>query len=107
MNTQHQHICSCGEPSDHIIMRRRSADNVSVVAWSSGEVGSRMQLQHRGRLAPEVVSAIMGEVEIFDFRELPALIRAARELHRRGRLNPGALRSRAIKILSRERSSRA
>lgn len=104
MNTQ---PCSCGETSDHIIMRRRSADNVSVVAWSSGEVGSRFQLSHRGKLASEVVSAVMGEVEIFDFRELPALIRAARELHRQGRLNPGALRSRAAKLVERERSSRA
>ena len=88
-----QNPCSCGEQSTHTVARRRTADNVSVLAQSDGTIGSRFQLCHRSTLAPEVLWAVMGEVELFDFSDVLPLINAARVLHRRGKLTPGALRA--------------
>lgn len=100
MNTQSQPTCSCGEAEVHVVAKRRTANNVSVLAWSDGTLGSRFQLCHRGTLPTEVLWTVMGEVELFDFTEVPTLIKSARELHRRGKLTPGALRSRAARRLA-------
>jgi hypothetical protein len=77
------------------LARRRTADNVSVLLTQDAEglwIGSRFECRHSAPLEPEVAWAVMGELELGEYRELTTLINAARKLSKSCKLTPGALR---------------
>lgn len=86
------------------IARRRTADGVSVLLWADGMVTGRLGLalpgvplsRARTRDAQARALAVgwlmLGEVELWDAYEVPALYAAARKVAKRGG-RPGDLRA--------------
>lgn len=81
--------CSCGEFEDHIIGKARTADDKVVSLWSDGLVTSGMNYYIKGigrarsaadrRKDVEAGWLAFGDVELYDFAEVPALVKAARK----------------------------
>lgn len=96
-------MCSCGETKPHVVMRRQTADGIEVCLWENGAVTGSMGIGlPRVPLArpktPNAVSRAMslgrlmvGDVEIYDAAELPALYDAAKRAAARDGL-PGTMR---------------
>lgn len=98
-------VCSCGEGRAHEVARRRTADGVSVLLWSDGQVTGRLGYRIEGvpmvrprsaegrALAMRAGRLLMGEVCVHDAADLGALYEACRWVARRGGL-PGDVRRR-------------
>lgn len=77
--------CSCGEVSSHVVARRVTADGFPVLLWSDGAVTGRAGAYPpglgpvRGPRAAVVGRAVLREVELYNWDEIPALVRVARE----------------------------
>lgn len=79
--------CSCGVPVVHVIARRKTADNKTVLGWCDGALTSAMNgyppgiafSKHQPVAEARMVrDLVLEEVALYDWSELPALIRAAR-----------------------------
>lgn len=101
-------ICTCGEPESHVIAKRRTADNIAVLLWSDGAVTGRFgDLPDVTRVRPRTREAtnaalragwlLMGEVEIHNLSEVPALYGACRWTAERDGL-PGTVRARLTEM---------
>ena len=87
-----------------LVAKRKTADNYTVLFWSDGAVTNGMQFYPKGirKIPTEAMWAVAGEVELFDWSEVPALMRAARRIYRRdGRVTPGVLRTETVEDLER------
>lgn len=105
--------CTYGRNDQHVIMRRQTADGFEVCLWENGAVTGAMGIGlPRVPLArpktPEAVTRSMaigvlmvGDVELYDAAELPALYNAAKRAAAKDGL-PGTMRR-----LFRERQARA
>lgn len=88
--------CTCGVATDHLVATRRTADGKSVQLWSDGQVTWGLGYGMRGVGRARYYSVrqrnlqagwiVIGDVELYDAAEVPALVRAARK----GMLQPGA-----------------
>lgn len=86
------------------IARRNTSDGTNVLLWADGSLTGSMGYQFPGvpmgaprspaALAVKLVAvwAVLGEVDLFDRDELPALVKVATRLARKGRVLPGDLR---------------
>lgn len=79
-------VCSCGEAEDHVVMRRNTADGITVCLWSDGGVTGLLGMRLRGVPArprrPDALAVgrlFMGEVCLFDQAELGSLYVAAKK----------------------------
>lgn len=66
--------CSCGCTEAHVVMTRTTVDGVAVYLWSDGATsldGPRLRLDQARWL--------MGEMELYEVAELPALVAVARK----------------------------
>lgn len=100
-------MCTCGDPNPHRIARRETFDGARVVLWDNGAVTSdspggfaipgvpiaRPRTPEARELALTAGWLFMGECEIFERDELPALYAACRFVADRGGL-PGDVRAR-------------
>ena len=81
--------CSCGEDDDHIVSKARTSDDKVVHLWSDGLVTSGMNYFIKGigrarsaaerRKDLEAGWIALGDVELYDLSEVPALVKAARK----------------------------
>jgi hypothetical protein len=74
---------------------KRTANNVVVnlnETTDGFELGSNMQIVHRGYLSAQVALLAWGEVELFDFAELFTLVKTARRVSKLKSCSPGLLR---------------
>ena len=82
---------------------KKTSNNVVVKLWETKngyEIGSNMQICHRGFLPAAVAFLVWGEIEIFDFVEVFELIKQARKIAKTKNHNmPGVLRERTCKTL--------
>jgi hypothetical protein len=97
--------CGCGEQRSHIVARRHTADGVFVALWDDGALtgalahalpGVRLARPRSRAGARAALAAgwlFVGEVEIHDAAELPALYDACRRVAERGG-RPGDVRAR-------------
>lgn len=97
--------CSCGDATLHEIARRHTADGNAVVLWSDSAITGRLGYRIPGVpiARPRTVEAMsaaltigwlfLGECELFDVAELPALHAVCRWTAERGGL-PGDVRAR-------------
>lgn len=98
--------CSCGNTAQHrphVIAERRPADGGCLCLWSDGAITQHLGLAFPGvpvarprtpvaaRAALAAGWLVMGEVELYDASEIPALYAAAKRIAARGGL-PGDLR---------------
>lgn len=85
----HGAICSCGNPSDHVVMRRRTFDGIDVYLWDDGAVTGALGYGLRGvpvrrptgaaiRRALVAGRLLLGELCIWRAAELGDLYAAAR-----------------------------
>jgi hypothetical protein len=91
--------CSCGNETAHIVARRETADGHAVCLWTDGAwtwgalgrvvLGSPLR-GSRADLDAGWLAA--GEIALWDAAEVPALIRTARRVAKRGG-SPGDLRA--------------
>lgn len=91
--------CSCGDAAPHIVARRETADGHALALWSDGTwtwgaLGRIVRGCALRPVASDVTAGwlVAGEVALWDATEVPALIRAARRVAKRGEL-PGGLRA--------------
>src|SRR5690606_11738239 len=80
--------CTCGNPDDHVIARRVTADGKHVLAWDDGTLTWALGYAIRGSASPRTPEGrerarraawlVLDDVCLFDADEVPALIRAAR-----------------------------
>lgn len=84
----HPPTCSCGVHSDHKVARRLTADGKTVVLWSDGQVTGafnairgigRARTRTARRLNLRAGWLVFADVELYDFDEVPGLVRAARQ----------------------------
>lgn len=96
--------CTCGSAASHAIAARRTADDRTIKLWNDGSIAGALGAVVRGCARPRTAAArslalaagwlVMGEAELYDFAELPALIAAARAVVARHPLAvPGDLRA--------------
>lgn len=78
--------CSCGNHEPHVIARRKSADGFIVKFWSDGAVTSALGLYivqgSRGKSLDAAIRAawrVAENVELYDYREIRALVLRARK----------------------------
>jgi hypothetical protein len=77
-------MCSCGNPQDHVIAKSVTADGVMLERWSNGDITGRMGQyptgigKARSAKAAEAADKIWANISLYDWAELPALIKAAR-----------------------------
>jgi len=86
--------CTCGNPDDHVIARRVTADGKHVLAWDDGTLTWALGYAIRGSASPRTPEGrerarraawlVLDDVCLFDADEVPALIRAARWAAERG-----------------------
>lgn len=69
--------CSCGCTEAHVVMTRTTVDGVAVYLWSDGFVGWPPLGGRRLRL--DQARWLMGEMELYEVAELPALVAVARK----------------------------
>lgn len=99
--------CGCGEKKSHEVARRRTADEKQVVLWSDGLVSGAMGFNLKGIGAPrseferrkalEAGWLVMGDVELYDYAEVPALVKAARRAVKQNSLDPREFMRRTMK----------
>lgn len=89
-------LCSCGCAEAHVVARRTTLDGVAVELWSDGPVTGRLgyaidgvpMARPRTATGRSVALAagwmLLGEVEILDAEELPAMYAACRWAAARG-----------------------
>lgn len=95
--------CSCGNPADHIIARRATADGKHVYLWSDGSLTWALGFSIRGSARPRNAAQrhralkagwlVLGEVCLYDANEVTRLVQAARWAADRDNL-PGTMRAR-------------
>lgn len=96
--------CTCGNTKPHHVAQRLTADGIAVVLWCDGAVTGRLGYALPGVTvvrpsAAKVEAAraagrlLLGEVELYDLSEVPALYAACRWAAERGQ-GPGAVRAR-------------
>lgn len=95
----------------HVLARRVTADGKHVLLWSTGELTWALGYAIRGAARPRSEKGresalragwlVLGDVELYDADELPALIAAARWAADRDGL-PGTMRQRLHDVRSRE-----
>lgn len=81
--------CSCGCREPHEVARRRTFDGIDVLFWSDGAVTGRMGTYavHAPRELETIVAALRanreaaGDVCVYSWSELPALVRSLRARH--------------------------
>ena len=73
-------ICSCGDPKPHIIWKRESFDNITVVGWSDGDVGSIFEIRNRNPLNRKQLWYIAENTCLYNYKDLNTLIKLARKL---------------------------
>ena len=74
-------ICSCGNPESHIIARRKTADEKSVLLWSDGSLTWALGHAVRGSAQPRTEKQrnaalragrlVLGDVCLYDADEVP------------------------------------
>lgn len=95
--------CTCGNTETHTIAKRLTADGIAVLALSDGSVTGRFSALRgvpvRRPRTPEARAAalrasslLMGEVELYDLPEVPALYAACERIAKRGG-TPGDVRA--------------
>lgn len=88
-------MCTCGRTETHAITKRLTADGIAVLALSDGSVTGRFSALpgvpvRRARTAEarnaalRASSLLMGEVELYDLSEVPALYAACERIAKRG-----------------------
>lgn len=93
----HSTVCTCGDPNDHIIMTRKTADGITAHLWSDGgitaEMGYRLAkgVPVRRRLGGEKLDRalkagrlMLGDIGWYDRDEAPKLYAAAEKAAVRG-----------------------
>lgn len=102
-DTTHAASCTCGNPAEHVIMRRRTADGIDVCLWEDGAITGSLGYRLNGvplrrpRTAAAIATArragrlLLGEVCIHDAADLGELYVAA-EAAARGDGLPGTMR---------------
>lgn len=100
--------CPCGCTFPHVIAARDTADGAHLALWSDGPLTGRGGFAFAGvpiarprddaaaRVALDAGHLVMGESELWDASEIPALYAAARRVATRGGV-PGDLRA-AMKL---------
>lgn len=103
----HGYVCSCGVKKDHVMATRKTADDKVVKLWSDGGVTSAL-----GTCLPGIGTAksafetkknveagwlAFAEVELYDFSEVSALVKAARRAVRNRFLDPRDYMLRSMK----------
>jgi len=95
--------CSCGNTDQHVIARRQTADGYEVNLWENGAITGAMGIGFRSvpLSRPKTQEAVdraltlghllMGDVELYDATDLPALHTAAKRAAARDGL-PGTMR---------------
>lgn len=97
------HACSCGRGDEYFIATRRTADDREVYLWAGGALTqglgyalpgvpvTRPRTAEAREVAVRAGWLVLGEVELWEISELPALYAAARRVAARGG-DPGDLR---------------
>jgi hypothetical protein len=89
--------CSCGNNEDHVIARRRTADDKVILFWSDGGVTGMMgvDLYGRGPRDPgrkndylKAAWLLAGEVELYDRTEVKRAVKVARRAIQQLSLSP-------------------
>jgi hypothetical protein len=80
---------------DDVVARRKTYDGKTVKFWGDGAMTSGMGGYVRGgRLPQSMIGIVAGEVELYDWDELPCLIKVAKRLGKRKRpVLPGTFRA--------------
>jgi len=79
-----------------VLSQRRTADNKRVLLWSDGWLTDGMSFELRGgRLTPDLMWAVAGDLSLFTWAELTPALRAVKRHSKRKNpdLCPGMLRS--------------
>ena len=94
-------VCTCGNPHEHVIARRVTADGKHVLAWDDGTLTWALGYAIRGSAHPRTPEArerarqaarlVLEDVCLFDADEVPALIKAARWAAEKGTGRAGML----------------
>jgi len=80
-------LCSCGKREPHVIAERNTLDEMRVCLWSDGTITGVMGRFPHGLGAVRVPTVstlragwmIIEEVGLYDWKELPNLVKAARK----------------------------
>ncbi len=86
----------------NIIARRYTADNRAVYVHEDGDLTTSFGVYFRGATVKKDVQLsllIADEAQLFDAKEIGTLIRAAKDLAKKGPILPGELRALATKRL--------
>lgn len=78
--------CSCGDPALHRVGRARTADGVTIVLWSDGDVTDRLGGGFPGLGRPRANHeaalqggwAVLRDASLYEAAELPSVVKAAR-----------------------------
>lgn len=93
-----------------LISRTKTADGYGSQVWTDGRLtsaDSRPWTMHRRTLPVSVALVVHHEVCLFDASEMPHLIAAALDLHKRGDVTPGELRTEASRRIASEAAKKA
>lgn len=86
--------------TDHtVIAKRQTADSKTVEFYSDGGITGAMGFYIRGirKISDSVRNWLMGDVQLYDYNELPIVIQSARKLAKRDpNATPGDYRIAAI-----------
>lgn len=84
-----------------IIKTSKTSDNKTFHVWSDGVVTQALGYFWQGtrKLPLPAALIVAGEVCLFEADEIPALLKVAKKLARKGSFNPGDLRAAASKLL--------
>jgi hypothetical protein len=79
-------MIKAARPRPDKIASRKTADNKTVIFWSDGGVTSGMGGVPRGTsgvVHKDIQNWLMGDVSLYDWDELPTVIKRARKLHKK------------------------
>jgi len=100
--------CSCGEAKSHVVARRMTSDDVPIALWDNGALtwgslghfvknSSHPRTAEHARVALRAGRLVLGDVCLYDAKEVPTLVSAARWAAARDGL-PGTMRARYRKL---------
>lgn len=87
--------------SEEIIIRRTTADGVTVCVWNDGDLSGRLGHYFRGaKVVKDKTRSMLiaDEATLFNSSEMGCLIKAANTLAKKGTIVPGELRALAHKL---------
>ena len=79
----------------HVIARRQTYDNTTFEVWNDGYITQAFGVYYPGvrKLPLQAAFVVADEVCLYDHLEVPALLKVARKLSRKGPISPGDLRA--------------